>query len=68
MHVAVGLLAVVLALAVRIPFAMFFYFLIVPLQTIQGRARRTAVEKLARRNKDAPGAPPFEVEPVTPDV
>lgn len=39
MHVAVGLLAVVFALVVRTPFAMFAFFLIVPLQIVHGLMR-----------------------------
>jgi uncharacterized membrane protein len=42
MHVAVGLLAVVLAVVVRTTLAMFVFFLIVPLQIVHGRMRERA--------------------------
>jgi hypothetical protein len=46
MHVAVGLLAVLLAVEVRTVFAMFAFFLIAPLQTVNGRMRGRAKRRL----------------------
>jgi hypothetical protein len=46
MHVGVGLLAVVLAIGVRTTFAMFAFFLIVPLQIVHGRMRGQAKKRL----------------------
>jgi uncharacterized membrane protein len=41
-HVGVGLLAVVLAIGARTSFAMFVFFLIVPLEIVHGRMRARA--------------------------
>lgn len=46
MHVGVGLLAVVLALVARSYFAMFAYFLVMPLQFTQGKLREHARQRL----------------------
>lgn len=46
MHAGVGLLAVILALGFHTPFAMFSFFLIAPLQMVQGTMRRKAREGL----------------------
>lgn len=46
MHVAVGLLAVLLAVVVHTTLAMFVFFLIVPLQIIHGRMRDRARRRL----------------------
>ncbi len=67
MHVAVGLLAVMLALVFRTYLAMYAFFLIIPLQTIQGRMRRKAREHLLRAS-DA-GRPASDTTmPLTPDA
>ena len=47
MHTGVGLLAMILALGFHTAFAMFAFFLILPLQTLQGRLRRKARRALA---------------------
>jgi uncharacterized membrane protein len=47
MHAGVGLLAVLLALGLHTPFAMFAFFLIAPLQALQGTLRRKARKALA---------------------
>ena len=41
-YLGVGLLAILIATIVRSPYAMFAFFLIAPLQTIQGRMRSRA--------------------------
>lgn len=48
MHFGVGLLAVLLALVGHTPFAMFAFFLIVPLQTLQGWLRDRARKRIER--------------------
>jgi hypothetical protein len=46
MHVGVGLLSVILALVVHSYFAMFAYFLVMPLQFTQGKLRSRARQRL----------------------
>lgn len=47
LHAGVGLLAVLMALVLHTPFAMFAFFLILPLQTTQGHLRGRARKKIA---------------------
>ncbi|MEP6779397.1 MAG: TMEM175 family protein [Gemmatimonadaceae bacterium] len=45
-YLGVGLLAIAIATIVRSPYAMFAFFLIAPLQTVQGRMRSRARKKI----------------------